>query len=317
MPSPGPPAQPPLESRIPSNTLRKNQTPVRPSGKPVENEDGDEDIDPLFHADDRTLDEFLESLDLEEDVSLDQPPPLTHDIKDESKKVAALLEELGKPATDPSRGADNDDDKDDDSDGETMSAEVNQILSRALDEAELNRPLSPNQSPQDNAHPIPKADTTVPNSPPQDQPSKADPSSLPSVPSNLADPAPTTSQDITAREDGNASLAFEASIAARMSALRGPASAPDPSPLGLPSPPSFDPDERAEAKPSFAGNLSGGYTDEDQKTWCVVCLEDATVLCVGCGGDVYCGRCWRDMHVGPRAGWDERGHQWRKFERGR
>jgi hypothetical protein len=267
------------------------------------------------------LDELLESLDLDDDIPLDQPPPLSFDPRDESKKVAALLEELQKPSSAPV-GTDDTigEAHDDDSEGEEMSAEVNQVLSRALDEAELDRSLSPDQQP-DIAHSAsPKQEAAGPQPsrphPPDEpkRPSKADdkatPFSLPTVPSQLVDPAPTS----TDHED----VDFETSIATRMAALKNTGSsftATDP--FGLPSTPNFNPDERPVAKPSFAGKLKGGYTDEDQKTWCVVCLEDATIKCLGCDEDVYCARCWRDMHVGPRAGYDERGHQKVKFERPR
>lgn len=87
--------------------------------------------------------------------------------------------------------------------------------------------------------------------------------------------------------------------------------------LGLPSAPTFRPEDHQSPDPGRGGGgllRSSKYTDEDQKTWCVVCLEDATVRCVGCDGDVYCARCFREMHVGPSAGYDERGHQWVKFD---
>ncbi|OIW25965.1 hypothetical protein CONLIGDRAFT_513435 [Coniochaeta ligniaria NRRL 30616] len=313
--SPGPQAQPQLARDIPASPLSKSQLPLRPPGEPADDENAD--IDPLFHTDDSTLDEFLESLNLEDDVSLDQPPPLTFDPKDEAKKVAALLEELGKPATDPSRH-DRDGKDDDDSDGEEMSAQVKKVLSRALDEAELDRSLSAQEPGHDDAQHAAadsKQEADIPGpSPPQDPTSKSDdtdPFSLPTVPSQLADPIPSSTS-----QGGPAD--FESSIAARMAALKGVSyGTSDTDAFGLPQAPSFNPDERAEPRPSFAGRLHGGYTDEDQKTWCVVCLEDATIKCIGCDDDVYCGRCWRDMHVGPRAGYDERGHQWVKFERRR
>jgi hypothetical protein len=315
---PAPKAQPQLGRDISANPLSKGQRPSRPEeDRP---EDREADLDPLFHTDDRTLDEFLESLALEDDVSLDQPPPLAFDPKDEAKKVAALLEELQKPATDSSRH-DRDDNDDDDSDGEEMSAKVKQLLSQALDEAELDRSLSAQDKSQDEAqHPTatPKPEVGTPRSPSlihnqTEDASKADdtdPFSLPTVPSQLVDPVPSTSRDEPAD--------FESSIAARMAALKGISyGSGNKDTFGLPQAPSFNPDERTEPKPSFAGKLHGGYTDEDQKMWCVVCLEDATIKCIGCDDDVYCSRCWRDMHVGPRAGYDERGHQWVKFERGR
>lgn len=326
-PNPGPGTVSPKQHTQPQVARDTTATPPSRSqistGPSEENpEDGDADLDPLFHTDDHTLDEFLKTLDLEDDVSLDHPPPLISDPRDEAKKVAALLEELGKPTFDPSHH-DKDDQSDDDSDGEEMTAKVKQVLLRALDEAELDRSPSAQGPDRDEAHaaPLKQEEAGPPNpSPPQDQPPKtddtADPFSLPAVPSQLVDPAPSASRDDSEPAD------FESSIAARMAALKGVSyGAPgDTDAFGLPQAPSFNPDERAAEQhkpPSFGGWLHGNYTDEDQKTWCVVCLEDATIKCIGCDDDVYCGRCWRDMHVGPRAGYDERGHQWVKFVRGR
>ncbi|KAJ2992984.1 hypothetical protein NUW58_g1984 [Xylaria curta] len=79
-------------------------------------------------------------------------------------------------------------------------------------------------------------------------------------------------------------------------------------------------EEACRAPPgSYPWIASPSYrsSDEDQRTWCVVCLEDGTVHCLGCdaGDDVYCARCWKEMHVGPRAGYDERGHSWETLAR--
>ncbi len=126
---------------------------------------------------------------------------------------------------------------------------------------------------------------------------------LPTVPSQLVDPVPS------ARPGDD----FENDISARLASLRGLGALDA---LGMPSAPTFQPQDNTPATGSGKGLLrSNKYTDEDQKTWCVVCLEDATIRCVGCDDDVYCGRCWKEMHVGPSAGYDERGHQWVKFQR--
>ncbi|KAB5584751.1 hypothetical protein GE09DRAFT_1209397 [Coniochaeta sp. 2T2.1] len=313
------PAQPRPDATTPSRSLSSKGQSPSPVARDAPGEDAD-DVDPLFTGDDSTLDEFLESLDLDDnDISFDDPPPRLPDSKNEEQRVAALLEELGKPGADPSHyGQDNPSD-DDDSDGEAMSAKVRDVLSRALDEAELGRSLNPQQhaeeAAQHTASPPPGQSSKPPSSssqPPNPQTSNIqlsttsnDPLSLPTVPSALVDPVDPPPLD------------FESSIAARMSRLSGVSygtSGTDS--FGLPSAPSFNPDSRAEQKPGYAGRLGGGYTDEDQKSWCVVCLEDATVRCEGCDGDGYCSRCWREMHVGPRAGWDERGHRWVRFERG-
>jgi len=180
---------------------------------------------------------------------------------------------------------------DDDSDGEQMSRAVEKLLSQIGDEI--------------NALPPPPAvalesDHRGYGSVEGDGDESA--FSLPTVPSQLVDPVLGPTQ-----EDN-----FENDISARMASLRGlgPLDA-----LGLPSAPTFRPEEHNPSSPSVKGLRSNKYTDEDQKTWCVVCLEDATIRCVGCDEDAYCGRCWKEMHVGPSAGYDERGHQWVKFTR--
>ena len=40
--------------------------------------------------------------------------------------------------------------------------------------------------------------------------------------------------------------------------------------------------------------------DESEK-WCSICNDDAILWCVGCDGDPYCRRCWREGHVGADA----------------
>jgi hypothetical protein len=49
--------------------------------------------------------------------------------------------------------------------------------------------------------------------------------------------------------------------------------------------------------------------DEDVETWCAICCDNATVKCLGCDGELYCGGCWAEGHRGPDAGREFRGHQ--------
>jgi len=58
------------------------------------------------------------------------------------------------------------------------------------------------------------------------------------------------------------------------------------------------------------------FTDEEIATWCVICNEDATVKCLGCEGDLYCGECWAEGHTGSDAGYEERKHRAVRFVRG-
>ena len=156
---------------------------------------------------------------------------------------------------------------------------------------------------------------------------------LPTVPSRLAEPVAAS----TDSEDGHkpreskrpqSLAAFERSMAARMAALRvtpgssngsgagtvGETHTIDPF-VGLPSAPSFRPEDRAAPSLPGAPSSLGGSTVRDEEAWCVVCLEDGTMRCAGCEGDVFCARCWRDMHVGPSAWQDARSHPWTKLKR--
>ncbi|EFY96423.1 hypothetical protein X797_009924 [Metarhizium robertsii] len=117
---------------------------------------------------------------------------------------------------------------------------------------------------------------------------------LPSVPAN-----PDLPQDTSPKPRGLDD------ITARMAALLAPTAQDD-----LPSVPTSKPSKRANKLTSRTS-----YTDDDAESWCTVCLEDATLRCLGCDGDVYCARCWREMHVGPAAAWDERSHKAVQFTR--
>jgi len=153
--------------------------------------------------------------------------------------------------------------------------------------------------------------------------------SLPAVPSSppkLPSPPPEDEGGDN-NQERRKSVDFENDIAARLATLRGGGSGAviNFDSFGLPSAPTFRPEERtspaggSSSTPSSAFRTNkgkAGYTDEDQKTWCIVCLDDASIRCIGCENDVYCARCWREMHTGPRAGYDERGHQWVKFVKG-
>ena len=81
--------------------------------------------------------------------------------------------------------------------------------------------------------------------------------------------------------------------------------------LRLPSVPTTTPArKRAAVKPRLPQ-----YTDEEIDTWCIICNDDATVRCLGCDGDLFCAKCWKEGHVGPEVGMEERTHRWVKFLR--
>ncbi|KAH8682453.1 hypothetical protein BX600DRAFT_430333 [Xylariales sp. PMI_506] len=273
------------------------------------------DVDPLLATDDQTLEELLEELGADEQWLEEVAAEVAHGKDEDHQRVIALLDELHSASPKSPINSDfthskndvNDpasSDGEDDSDGEQMKKEVDHALMQAVDEAEWESrnadksdvlPLSP--------APVAKSGITSPRSG-----LDTNTPALPAVPSKLTDQPETEEHD-----DG-----FEADIASRMAALRGlgsterslpsaPTSAVDE--LSLPGVPAFAPGER----PVKGVYKRPGFTDEDMKTWCTVCLEDGTVRCIGCDNDVYCTRCWKEMHVGPRAGYDERGHSWEKF----
>lgn len=326
-----------------------------PSAKEAKGEERADEGDQGAHQggeEDKTLDQILDSLVLEDDHwSVSEEGG-----EDDSNRVEELLARLqsdpeaktssaaGDHPGDPER-----DEQDDDSEGEDMSRKVDDVLSRTMDELNLEGPREPDEPSEPPDHGTAKApkadtaaaDTTLENHHDKDDPSHAPPAEpqtptqdepplpdlptttlsrdedaglrLPAVPTALQDPVfPPPSQQAGAGDP------FESSIAARLAALKGPGHKPIATDaFGLPSAPTFQPEDRStEAVAGTGGKLGSvaGYTDDDQKTWCIVCLEDATVRCAGCDDDVYCARCWREMHVGPAAGYDERGHRWEKFD---
>jgi hypothetical protein len=90
-----------------------------------------------------------------------------------------------------------------------------------------------------------------------------------------------------------------------------PSNEPEPLPspgLSLPSAPSAAPTARKPAKSSLPK-----HTDAEIETWCIICCDDASVKCLGCDGDLYCGNCWREGHTGPDSGYAERTHKAVRF----
>ncbi|TVY37999.1 Abscission/NoCut checkpoint regulator [Lachnellula occidentalis] len=124
--------------------------------------------------------------------------------------------------------------------------------------------------------------------------------SLPSAPSTLPSPPPPDT------EPSRKSLDFETDIVARMAALKGLGSTNE---LGLPSAPTFRPADKS------AKEVSKKFLDEEIDSWCIICQDDATVQCDGCDGDLYCANCWKEGHMGPDVGREERGHRWSRFKK--
>jgi hypothetical protein len=106
-------------------------------------------------------------------------------------------------------------------------------------------------------------------------------------------------QDTGPRTGRRKSLDFENDITSRLASLRGLGSGVNFDSFGLPTAPTFRPEDRSATVAASLVRPRGGYTDEDQKTWCIVCLDDAAIRCVGCDNDVYCSRCFKEMVFSP------------------
>ncbi|KAI0456245.1 hypothetical protein F5B21DRAFT_156088 [Xylaria acuta] len=278
-----------------------------------------DDVDPLLYTDDQTLEELL--ADLRSDESwLDEVAA----EEEEHQRVTALLTELSKPSivstkadernTDHDSSQENrEGSSDDDSEEEIRATEADSVLAKTLDELEWEK-ANEAPSPSPRPMPAPRENAKQTSQDGAVQVPDDDPFNLPTVPSELQDQLDSPASSTQTQSD----VDFAASIASRMAALKlsgtralppAPTDAVDS--LGLPQAPTFAPSDRPV--PGLAKRT--GLTDEDQKSWCVVCLEDGAVHCLGCedGDNVYCARCWKEMHVGPRAGYDERGHSWETF----
>ncbi|KAK2062414.1 hypothetical protein LY76DRAFT_633367 [Colletotrichum caudatum] len=280
----------------------------------------DDDVDPFLQTDYQTLEDLLNDEDL-----VDGSGPQTQwrsAPKDESAKVNALLEELSKTSMVHKARSHNgsagegerarSDHSEDDSDGEEMSRDVANVLSQAFDDARLDP--QPEEVPEPGRRSLGHKGQNGPREIHQGDGDGDAGLSLPSVPSTLAAPSaggdgegglslPSVPSGTPQHDAGSD---FDNDISARMAALSGPGSSSDG--LGLPSVPTFQPADRAVKRLTS----KTGYTDEDAETWCTVCLEDASLQCLGCE-DVYCARCWHEMHVGPAAAFDDRTHKAVRF----
>ena len=87
----------------------------------------------------------------------------------------------------------------------------------------------------------------------------------------------------------------------------------------FPSAPSNDPSASPQQEEHTPSSLSADRLNEGDDPaadeWCIICCADAEVQCLGCDGDFYCRRCWMEGHLGDSAGYEERGHRVKVFER--
>lgn len=286
----------PPKQTAPSPRTTKADTPPKQTD--------DEAAESVFETDDQTLEELLA------DVTPEENPPQRQPDEPSDEQVKALLEQLSKevPQEDvSSKDAKREEQESgsDDSDGEKMNREADEVIDRFRDEAEIEASRKRGSDNESDNESIAGGDGNNDDGPGTKEPADLD---MPSVPSNLDDlpttkgtgaaPKPKTVDDITAR----------------MAALRAPSNDEDDDggdTLQLPSVPS----SRPAGKPVKRLTSRTNYTDDDVDSWCTVCLEDATLRCLGCDDDVYCTRCWKEMHVGPAAAFDDRTHRAVHFTR--
>jgi hypothetical protein len=250
-------------------------------------EDGQSDDPYLFETDD--LDDLLDGLD-EFDFGHDADAGEGNRTGgNKGERISEILEFLKPPgyAKKPKfPHAENNDD----SDGEEMSRDVERILAEVRDELSFEKEQGAEDVTPDEASAV----TTTPNT----TAANNNPTSLllPGVPSSQpVDPAPDQADDGTSGTAARKSLDFENDITTRLASLRGLGSGVNFDSFGLPTAPTFSPEDRSASTAASLITKRGGYTDEDQKTWCIVCLDDAVIRCIGCDNDVYCQRCFKEM----------------------
>jgi len=284
---------------------------------PTQDLSEDVDADPLrnpFQTDDKTLEELLSELGVNETWELDPDDPAEmRSLLQEAKNALPETPSTApknrhkvdeKPQSnnnsltgdlDMTAFALNDEHSEVKGDGaaerlEDESREAQEIVAKMLDEVNLERANGPASQTENDGH---KDEGDL---------------NLPSAPSALP--------DLEAPSFSKKSLDFESDIAARMAALSGLDSSTKPftssskaDELGLPSAPTFKPADKP------LKGVMKKYTDEEIDGWCIICQDDATVKCIGCDGDLYCAGCWKEGHMGPDVGWEEKRHKWMKFRK--
>ncbi|KAJ4165197.1 hypothetical protein LMH87_006839 [Akanthomyces muscarius] len=311
-PEPGGQRASPKPAGPPARVLSEKQgSVVAPSASLREGDGKADDIEHVFETDDDTLEELLADVTPDEELGAVG----THEPSDEQVKalLEKLADEIPKDTDSPSGHKEGDSqelDSDDDSDSEAMKRKVNDVVEQYQDEAELEAPSDKQSSEAEDFQ-----DSHDEATHDDGEPDAAD-LGLPSVPSDLQD---LPSSPGAGAKQGKPDLE---EMTARIAALRAASHNTDGGgddgddgggSLGLPDVPT----SRPSTKPVQRLQTRTKYTDDDVDSWCTVCLEDATLRCLGCDDDVYCARCWREMHMGPAAAFDDRSHRAVQFTRDR
>lgn len=257
--------------------------------------DGDESADAVLETEDALLQELLEGVD---DGFLEQTTAYQPRQKDDKiistplpVSTAHSYMSAAGPTDRPVGGESRHDSEGDSQQAARKQAEMAAIINGKA-EAELD---VPSQMGSRDCEPDP-------------------PLHLPSVPADLA-PAASPKMPTTTATSAAGCATLE-DLTARMAALRSsisgsgaPADDEEVASLSLPSVPDARPSRGAGGGILDAAASAGSETNEDIDSWCIVCLDDATLTCLGCDEDGYCTRCWRDMHLGPSAAFDQGTHK--------
>ena len=282
--------------------------------------------------DDRTLDELLRDIGPEDQWKLDPEDP---------KKIGKLLDEAQKALSleDVEQSSQNNADYNGIDTGEsakakkesmqgslpdTESEEISQhvaeqdesdaedVVARALIGAEVDKrhELESTSDLHQSTRAVPEAIDDL-HADPSDQEvhsSLQKTVEFPSAPLTL----PDTTSDTYARASTSSAQASPSinDLAARLARLSTSPSPRQSSSSTLPSVPSFSPSKKsirltkARQRPS-----KRQYSEAEIDSWCIICCDDATVKCLGCDGDLYCAKCWREGHKGESAGYEEKMHR--------
>ncbi|CAG9948778.1 unnamed protein product, partial [Clonostachys rosea f. rosea IK726] len=176
-------------------------------------------------------------------------------------------------------------------DGKKTTKEVDHVIARFRDEIEVEPAIAASNGDD-------REDTNKTQEPRESSKEDSRQTSAPAANLDL----PSVPQDLTSSNTpASPSSNTPDDITARLSALRGSSASPS---LSIPSVPS----SKSAKEPKQLTSRTN-YTDGHMSSWCTVCLEDATLKCLGCDdGEPYCVRCWRKMHIGPAAAFDDRDH---------